>query len=49
LILAPRHQEYISNHAVFTGGLMHTLARVLGDERAFTLSSPGRLTKKLND
>jgi hypothetical protein len=41
LILAPRHQEYISNHAVFTGGLMHTLARVLGDERAFTLSSPG--------
>ena len=37
LFLAPRHQEYISNHAVFTGGFMHVLARELGDEHTFTL------------
>jgi len=39
LFVAPRHQEYISNHAVFTGGFMHTLARLLGDEHTFTLSA----------
>ena len=37
LFLSPRHQEYISNHAVFTGGFMHVLARELGDEHSFTL------------
>jgi len=37
LFVAPRHQEYISNHAVFTGGFMHALARELGDEHTFTL------------
>ncbi len=37
LFVAPRHQEYISNHAVFTGGFMHVLARELGDEHTFTL------------
>jgi len=40
LFLAPRFQEYISNHAVFTGSFMHVLARELGDEHTFTLSSP---------
>jgi len=39
LFVAPRHQEYISNHAVFTGGLMHALARLLGDEHTFTLAA----------
>ena len=40
LILAPRFPEYISNHASLTGAFMHTLARLLGDEQTFTLSSP---------
>ena len=40
LILAPRFPEYISNHASITGAFMHTLARLLGDEQSFTLSSP---------
>jgi hypothetical protein len=39
LFIAPRHQEYISNHAVITGSIMHVLARELGDEHTFTLSS----------
>lgn len=39
LFVAPRHQEYISNHAVFTGGFMHAAARLLGNEHSFTLSS----------
>ncbi len=37
LFLAPRHQEYFSAHAVNTGGIMHVLARELGDEHTFTL------------
>ena len=37
LFLSPRHQEYISNHAVFTGAFMHVLARELGNEHTFTL------------
>jgi len=37
LFIAPRHQEYMSNHAVFTGGFMHALARELGDDHTFTL------------
>jgi hypothetical protein len=40
LILAPRFPEYVSNHASITGAFMHTLARLLGDEQSFTLSSP---------
>ena len=40
LILAPRFPEYVSNHASITGAFMHTLARLLGDEETFTLSSP---------
>ena len=40
LFVAPRHQEYISNHAVLTGSFMHLLGRELGDEKTFTLSSP---------
>lgn len=40
LILSPRFPEYISNHASITGAFMHTLARLLGDEATFTLSSP---------
>jgi hypothetical protein len=40
LILAPRFPEYVSNHASITGAFMHTLARLLGDEQFFTLSSP---------
>lgn len=39
LFVAPRHQEYISNHAVITGAFMHVLAQELGDEHTFTLSS----------
>jgi len=39
LFVAPRHQEYISNHAVFTPAFMHVLARELGNEHTFTLSS----------
>ncbi len=41
LVAAPRHQEYISNHAVITGALMRTLADLLGDEQTFTVSAPG--------
>ncbi len=41
LVFAPRHQEYISNHAVITGALMRTLALLLGDEQTFTISAPG--------
>jgi len=35
----PRHQEYPSAHAMFTGSIMRVLARELGDEHPFTLSS----------
>ena len=41
LFIAPRHQEYISNHAVITTAFMHTLAKLIGDEHTFTLSAPG--------
>ncbi len=42
LVFAPRHQEYISNHAVITaGGLLHALALLLGDDHTFTISAPG--------
>jgi hypothetical protein len=41
LIPAPRHQEYMSNHAIVTTGFMATLAALLGDEHTFTLSSAG--------
>jgi hypothetical protein len=37
----PRHQEYPSAHGIATGAVMEVLARELGDENAFTLSSPG--------
>lgn len=39
LIIAPRHQEYISNHAVHSGGMAYALARLLGDAQTFTLGS----------
>jgi len=37
MFLAPRHQEYISAHAIVTGGFMRVLAQELGDEHTFTL------------
>jgi len=40
LFLAPRFQEYISNHSVLTSSVMRILARLLGDEHSFTLNSP---------
>jgi hypothetical protein len=40
LVLAPRFQEYIAAHAIITGGVMHTLARLLGDNQTFVLSAP---------
>jgi hypothetical protein len=40
LILAPRFPEYISNHSCLTAAFMRTMARLLGDEHAFELSSP---------
>lgn len=40
LILAPRFPEYVSNHSSLTTAFMHTLSRLLGDERGFELSSP---------
>jgi len=40
LFLAPRFQEYISNHSVLTSSVMRMLTRLLGDEHSFTLSSP---------
>ncbi len=41
LFVAPRHQEYMSNHAVITTAIMNTLADLIGDEHTFTLSSYG--------
>jgi hypothetical protein len=41
LFIAPRHPEYMSNHAVITTAFMNTLAELLGDEHTFTLSAPG--------
>jgi hypothetical protein len=41
LITTPRFQEYVSNHAIITGGFMRVLADLLGDEHRFVLSSPG--------
>jgi len=41
LFIAPRFQEYMSNHAVITTAFMHTLAALLGDKHTFTLSAPG--------
>jgi hypothetical protein len=41
LVFPPRHQEYPSAHAIATGGFMRVLTRELGDDHAFTLSSPG--------
>lgn len=41
LVFPPRHQEYPSAHCIATGGFMRILSRVLGDQHAFTLSSPG--------
>jgi hypothetical protein len=40
LILAPRFPEYISNHSCLTAAFMQTMARLLGDEHSFILSSP---------
>ena len=37
LFLAPRHQEYVSAHAILTGGFMRVLAQELGDEHTFTI------------
>jgi len=44
LIFAPRHQEYSSAHSIGAGAIMRVLFRVLGDEHAFVLSSPGYLS-----
>ena len=41
LFIAPRFQEYMSNHAVITSAFMHTLASLIGDRHTFTLSAPG--------
>ena len=41
LFIAPRFQEYMSNHAVITTAVMHTLAGLIGDEQTFTLAAPG--------
>jgi hypothetical protein len=41
LVFPPRHQEYPSAHCIATGAFMQVLSRVLGDEHAFVLSSPG--------
>ncbi len=41
LFIAPRFQEYMSNHAVITTAFMHTLASLIGDEQTFTLAAPG--------
>jgi hypothetical protein len=41
LFVAPRHQEYMSNHAVITTAFMRTLAELIGDDHTFTLSAPG--------
>lgn len=41
LIPTPRFQEYVSNHAILTGGFMRALADIVGDEHTFVLSSPG--------
>ena len=41
LFISPRHQEYMSNHAVLTTAFMNTLAELIGDDHTFTLSSPG--------
>ncbi len=40
LILAPRFPEYVSNHSSLTAAFMRVLTRELGDDHAFTLSSP---------
>jgi len=40
LVFPPRHQEYPSAHAIFTGGFMRVLERELGDRHTFTLSVP---------
>jgi hypothetical protein len=40
LFIAPRFQEYMSNHAVVTCSFMSVLAQLLGDEHTFTLASP---------
>lgn len=39
LIIAPRHQEYISNHASHSGGFAYAVRRLLGDAHTFTLGS----------
>lgn len=41
LFTAPRHQEYMSNHAVITTAFMNTLADLIGDDHTFILSAPG--------
>jgi hypothetical protein len=40
LLLAPRFPEYVSNHSTLTAAMMRVLARELGDEHAFSLSTP---------
>jgi len=39
LFIAPRFQEYMSNHAAVTTAFMSTLAALIGDQHTFTLSS----------
>jgi hypothetical protein len=41
LFIAPRFQEYMSNHATVTSSFMHVLSVLLGDEHSFTLVAPG--------
>jgi len=40
LILAPRFPEYVSNHSTLTSAIMGVLAKEMGDEHSFTLSTP---------
>lgn len=40
LIVAPRFPEYISNHSSLTAAYMHVMARLIGDNHEFELSSP---------
>jgi hypothetical protein len=41
LFVAPRHQEYMSNHSTITTAIMNTLSELIGDNHTFTLSAPG--------
>jgi len=40
LLTTPGHQEYISNHAVVTGALLHMLAALVGNDNPLTITTP---------